>query len=135
MMLDSLLNFSKNLYFPFKKRNSQLENEACKKREKVSVESQTTMECDSCGYPPDDFLDFGEHQFQCHGPVDEPKDDSIICYICGWKLKSYGDLMDHRKESMLKMLESAVIILKASVNLVMKSISTNTLSLKILLKP
>jgi hypothetical protein len=34
-----------------KKRNSQLENEASKKQEKVSVESQTTMECDSCGYP------------------------------------------------------------------------------------
>ena len=74
------------------------ETEANRKQETVSVESQTTMECEDCGYPSDDLEDIGEHLYQCHGPNDENAQESINCYLCGWKLKSKRDLMLHRKE-------------------------------------
>ena len=44
------------------------------------------------------MLDLGEHVYQCHGPDDETEEDPIVCYICGWKVDSKGDLMKHRKE-------------------------------------
>ena len=31
-------------------------------------------------------------------PEEEPEENSIICYICGWKLDSKEELMKHRKE-------------------------------------
>ena len=74
------------------------ETEAKNKHETVSTESQTTMECEDCGYPSDDLVDFGEHQYQCHGPEIENMQESVVCYLCGWKLKSKRDLMVHRKE-------------------------------------
>ena len=64
----------------------------------MTAETQTTMECEDCGYPPDDFVDFGEHQYQCLGPDENNVEESIICYLCGWKLKSKRELMVHRKE-------------------------------------
>ena len=49
------------------KKVLQYETEANKIQEIVSVESQTQMECEDCGYPSDDLVDFGEHLYQCHG--------------------------------------------------------------------
>ena len=56
------------------------------------------MECEFCRYPAKDLLDLGEHVYQCHGPEEEPEENPIICYICGWKLDSKEELMKHRKE-------------------------------------
>jgi rubredoxin len=61
------------------------------KQEMASVESQTSMECEDCGYPSEDLEDIGEHLY-------ENIPESIICYLCGWKLKSKRYLMLHRKE-------------------------------------
>jgi hypothetical protein len=58
----------------------------------------TKVECEFCRYPAKDLLDLGEHVYQCHGPDDETEEDPIVCYICGWKVDSKGDLMKHRKE-------------------------------------
>ena len=80
------------------KKVLQYETEANKKQEIVSVESQTQMECEDCGYPSDDLVDFGEHLYQCHGPDNENAQESIVCYLCGWKLNSKRDIMVHRKE-------------------------------------
>ena len=88
------------------KKVSNFENEAKKKPktvpvDKVCVETQTTLACEFCTYPCKDLIDLGEHQYQCHGPEEENQPESIICYICGWKLDSKGDLMNHRKEKHL----------------------------------
>ena len=84
------------------KKVLQYETEANKKQETVTVESQTQMECEDCAYPSDDLVDFGEHLYQCHGPNTESVQESIVCYLCGWKLNSKRDLMVHRKEKHLK---------------------------------
>ena len=79
-----------------KNKVSKLEEK--KKPPKVSTQSQTTMECEYCNYPPKDLVDLGEHQYQCHGPDDESDDEPIVCYICGWKVDSKEGLMKHRQE-------------------------------------
>ena len=66
--------------------------------DQVSVECQTTLKCEDCNYPSKDLIDLGEHQYQCHAPDEEPEKESMICYLCGWKLQSKQDLMVHRKE-------------------------------------
>ena len=63
-----------------------------------STASQASLHCEFCSYPAKDLLDLGEHVYQCHGPEEEIEDESIICYICGWKLENKMDLMKHRKE-------------------------------------
>ena len=72
--------------------------------EQESTASQTSLECEFCRYPAKDLLDLGEHVYQCHGPDDETEEDPIVCYICGWKVDSKGDLMKHRKEKNLSVL-------------------------------
>ena len=84
------------------KKVLKYETEENNKQEAVSAETQTSMKCEDCGYPSDDLVDFGEHLYQCHGPDNENVEESIICYLCGWKLKSKRELMVHRKEKHLQ---------------------------------
>ena len=74
-----------------------LDTEA-KKAKTTDSATRTSLECEFCRYPAKDLLDLGEHVYQCHGPEEESEENSIICYICGWKLDSKEDLMKHRKE-------------------------------------
>ena len=91
------------------KKVSNFENEAKRKPktvplDKVSVETQTTLVCKFCAYPCKDLIDLGEHQYQCYGPEEEKEQEAIVCYICGWKSDSKGDLMKHRIENHVQRL-------------------------------
>ena len=67
-------------------------NEIPGEKEVETIGSQTEMEC---GFPTNDLTDYGQHLYQCQGSEDP---DSIVCYLCGWKLKNKDDLIKHRKE-------------------------------------
>ena len=79
------------------KQVNQFENEAKRKKTLVSVSvvSQNTLKCELCSYPSKDL---GDHQYQCHGPDDETKENPIVCNIYMWLGSRFQRVFDKTQE-------------------------------------